>query len=180
MKSNSFIQMQTGQDLSAVDLQGETLAQLKTLLSTDESPEASAGREISPKTTVAWVVVFHGPAGDAQSQAAAALGKAMGRPVYKVELSAVISKYIAETEKKLSRLFAAAVRSGAILYFDEADALFAKRTRIQDAHDRYANMEANYLLQLAEQQNVPVILSTKTRQNIDKAFIRRLRGIVQF
>ena len=104
----------------------------------------------------------------------------MGRPVYKVELSAVISKYIAETEKKLSRLFAAAVRSGAILYFDEADALFGKRTRIQDAHDRYANMEANYLLQLAEQQNVPVILSTKTRQNIDKAFIRRLRGIVQF
>jgi SpoVK/Ycf46/Vps4 family AAA+-type ATPase len=95
-------------------------------------------------------------------------------------LSGVVSKYIGETEKNLAKIFHEAESSNAILFFDEADALFGKRTRISDAHDRYANIETSYLLQRMEEYEGMAILATNLRDNMDEAFTRRLRFIVEF
>jgi SpoVK/Ycf46/Vps4 family AAA+-type ATPase len=92
----------------------------------------------------------------------------------------VVSKYIGETEKNLERIFAAAENANAILFFDEADALFGKRSEVKDAHDRFANIEIGYLLQKMEQHEGTVILATNLRQNFDEAFLRRLHAIVEF
>ena len=100
------------------------------------------------------------------------------RTLYHVDLGDVVSKYIGETEKNLSRMFAAAKKSGAILFFDEADALFGRRTGVKDSHDRYTNIEANYLLQKIEKHHGLTILATSRRANIDSAFLRRLRFVV--
>jgi SpoVK/Ycf46/Vps4 family AAA+-type ATPase len=100
--------------------------------------------------------------------------------LFKIDLSGVVSKYIGETEKNLSRIFAEATRSNAILFFDEADALFGKRTEVKDAHDRYANIETSYLLQKMEEYEGMVILATNLRANLDEAFTRRIRFIVEF
>ena len=100
--------------------------------------------------------------------------------VYRVDLSAVVSKYIGETEKNLSRLFDAAEAANVILLFDEADALFGKRSEVKDSHDRYANLEAGYLLQRVESYRGLVILTTNRKDNLDQAFIRRLRFVVEF
>jgi SpoVK/Ycf46/Vps4 family AAA+-type ATPase len=100
--------------------------------------------------------------------------------LYKVDLSGVVSKYIGETEKNLSRIFQEAETSNAILFFDEADALFGKRTEVSDAHDRYANIETSYLLQKMEDYEGIVILATNLQKNMDEAFTRRLRFIVEF
>jgi SpoVK/Ycf46/Vps4 family AAA+-type ATPase len=97
-----------------------------------------------------------------------------------VDLSAVVSKYIGETEKNLDRLFKKAADNHAVLFFDEADALFGKRTGIRNAHDRYANQEVNYLLAQAETHGVLVVLGVTAKTNIDKAFLRRLRFMIQF
>ena len=104
----------------------------------------------------------------------------LGLNVYKVDLSSVVSKYIGETEKNLARIFAEAETSNSILFFDEADALFGKRTEVSNAHDRYANIETSYLLQKMEEQEGVVILATNLRQNMDEAFTRRMRFIVEF
>jgi SpoVK/Ycf46/Vps4 family AAA+-type ATPase len=100
--------------------------------------------------------------------------------LYKVDLSGVVSKYIGETEKNLSKIFKEAETSNAILFFDEADALFGKRTEVSDAHDRYANIETSYLLQKMEEYEGVVILATNLRENMDEAFTRRIRFIVEF
>jgi SpoVK/Ycf46/Vps4 family AAA+-type ATPase len=100
--------------------------------------------------------------------------------LYKVDLSGVVSKYIGETEKNLARIFDCAERANAILFFDEADALFGKRTEVSDAHDRYANIETSYLLQKMEEYEGMVVLASNLRQNMDDAFVRRLRFIVEF
>jgi SpoVK/Ycf46/Vps4 family AAA+-type ATPase len=99
---------------------------------------------------------------------------------YKIDLSTVVSKYIGETEKNLSRIFHEAETSNAILFFDEADALFGKRSEVKDAHDRYANIELNYLLQRMEEFEGLVILATNLRKNIDEAFFRRMHFAVEF
>jgi SpoVK/Ycf46/Vps4 family AAA+-type ATPase len=104
----------------------------------------------------------------------------LGVDVYRVDTARVVSKYIGETEKNLERVFDAAEGSGAVLLFDEADALFGKRTDVRDSHDRYANIEVSYLLKRMEDHDGPVILSTNLKQNIDAAFLRRLRYIVDF
>jgi SpoVK/Ycf46/Vps4 family AAA+-type ATPase len=126
------------------------------------------------------IVLFHGPSGTGKSMVAALVGKALGRPVWLVDLSAIVSEYIGETEKGLDRLFDAAEAAGAILVFDEADALFGKRAQIKDAHDRYADIEADYLLQRLERFRGLAIFATRHRQNIDPAFMRRLRFVVDF
>jgi SpoVK/Ycf46/Vps4 family AAA+-type ATPase len=108
------------------------------------------------------------------------LGKQTGRDVFRIDLSRVISKYIGETEKNLSRLFDKAEHKDWILFFDEADALFGKRTDIRDAHDKYANQEAAYLLQRIEAYNGLVILASNQRANIDEAFVRRFQSIIHF
>ncbi len=125
-------------------------------------------------------VLFYGPPGTGKTLTASLLGKYTGKDVFKIDLSMVISKYIGETEKNLSQLFAKAENKDWILFFDEADALFSKRTNVKDAHDKYANQEAAYLLQRIENFNGLVILATNFKNNIDEAFTRRFHSIIQF
>jgi ATPase family associated with various cellular activities (AAA) len=124
--------------------------------------------------------LFSGPPGTGKTMAAEVVAHDLELDLYRVDLSGVISKYIGETEKNLGRIFAEAEASNAILFFDEADALFGKRTEISDAHDRYANIEVSYLLQKMEEHEGVVILATNLRQNMDEAFTRRIRFIIDF
>ena len=124
--------------------------------------------------------LFHGPPGTGKTLTATLLGRATGRDVYRVDLSTVVSKYIGETEKNLSSLFDQAANRDWILLFDEADALFGKRTSVKDAHDRYANQEVSYLLQRVEDFDGLVILSSNFRANMDDAFLRRFNAIIRF
>jgi len=124
--------------------------------------------------------LFYGPPGTGKTLTATLLGKYTGKDVYRIDLSRVVSKYIGETEKNLSRLFDKAVDKNWILFFDEADALFGKRTDIRDAHDKYANQEVAYLLQRIESYNGLVILATNQQGNIDDAFTRRFQAIIHF
>ena len=124
--------------------------------------------------------LFHGPRGTGKTMTAEVIAAELGVELYRVDLSAVVSKYIGETEKNIDRVFRQASESGAVLLFDEADALFGKRSAVKDAHDRYANAETNYLLQKIEEHDGIVILATNMRGNIDTAFLRRLRFIIDF
>jgi SpoVK/Ycf46/Vps4 family AAA+-type ATPase len=125
-------------------------------------------------------VLFAGPPGTGKTMAADVLAGALGLDLYKIDLSTVVSKYIGETEKNLARIFGEARTSNAILFFDEADALFGKRTQVRDAHDRYANVEISYLLQKMEEYDGVVVLATNLRKNLDEAFVRRLQVTVEF
>jgi AAA+ superfamily predicted ATPase len=125
-------------------------------------------------------VLFSGGPGTGKTMAAEVVAGDVGLDLYTVDLSGVVSKYIGETEKNLGRIFAEARTSNAILFFDEADALFGKRTEVSDAHDRYANIETSYLLQKMEEYDGVVILATNLRQNLDEAFTRRIRFVVEF
>jgi SpoVK/Ycf46/Vps4 family AAA+-type ATPase len=111
---------------------------------------------------------------------ASLLGKYTGKDVYRIDISMVVSKFIGETEKNLSNLFARAESKDWILFFDEADALFGKRTNVRDAHDKYANQEVSYLLQRVENYDGLVILASNFKSNIDGAFIRRFQSIIHF
>ncbi|MDW7693787.1 ATP-binding protein [Flammeovirgaceae bacterium SG7u.111] len=124
--------------------------------------------------------LFYGPPGTGKTLTATLLGKSTGRDVFKVDLSMVVSKYIGETEKNLSTLFDKAKNKNWILFFDEADALFGKRTGVRDAHDKYANQEVSYLLQRVESYNGLTILASNFKDNIDDAFTRRFNSIVYF
>lgn len=124
--------------------------------------------------------LFYGPPGTGKTLTATLLGKHTGKEVFRIDLSRVVSKYIGETEKNLSRLFDKAGNKNWIVFFDEADALFGKRTDIRDAHDKYANQEVAYLLQRIEGYNGLVILATNQRGNIDDAFVRRFQTIIHF
>ena len=125
-------------------------------------------------------VLFAGPSGTGKTMAAEIIAGELGLDLYKIDLSMVISKYIGETEKNLARIFAEAETSNAILFFDEADALFGKRSEVRDAHDRYANIEVAYLLQKMEEYDGVVILATNLRRNMDDAFVRRMHFAVEF
>jgi AAA+ superfamily predicted ATPase len=124
--------------------------------------------------------LFYGPPGTGKTLTATLLGKHTGKDVFRIDLSRVVSKYIGETEKNLSRLFDKAENKNWILFFDEADALFGKRTDIRDAHDKYANQEVAYLLQRIEGCNGLVILASNQRGNIDEAFVRRFQTVIHF
>ncbi|MCB0840790.1 MAG: ATP-binding protein [Bacteroidetes bacterium] len=124
--------------------------------------------------------LFYGPPGTGKTLTASLLGKYTGKDVYRVDLSMVVSKFIGETEKNLSNLFAKAQDKDWILFFDEADALFGKRTNVKDAHDKYANQEVAYLLQRVEGYNGLVILATNFKSNIDDAFMRRFQSVIHF
>jgi SpoVK/Ycf46/Vps4 family AAA+-type ATPase len=112
--------------------------------------------------------------------AAEILANHLALDLYRIDLASVVSKYIGETEKNLKRVFDAAEQSGAILFFDEADALFGRRTEVKDSHDRYANIEINYLLQRMEDYRGLAILATNRKTDLDRAFLRRLRFLVDF
>ena len=124
--------------------------------------------------------LFFGPPGTGKTLTATVLGQATGRQVYKVDLSTVVSKYIGETEKNLAALFDRAEHKEWILFFDEADALFGKRTQVRDAHDRYANQEVSFLLQRIETYNGLVILASNLASHVDEAFARRFEHLVHF
>lgn len=125
-------------------------------------------------------ILFCGSSGTGKTMAAGIIARALSLDLYKIDLSSVVSKYIGETEKQLSQIFHEAGSSNAILFFDEADALFGKRSEVKDAHDRYANVEVAYLLQKMEEYEGIVILATNFRRNIDDAFTRRMHHIVEF
>jgi vesicle-fusing ATPase len=124
--------------------------------------------------------LFAGESGTGKTLAAEVLAHELDLDLYRIDLSATVSKYIGETEKNLRRLFDAAESSGAVLLFDEADALFGKRGEVKDGHDRYANLEVAYLLQRMESYRGLAVLTTNLRSNVDRAFLRRLRFVVQF
>jgi SpoVK/Ycf46/Vps4 family AAA+-type ATPase len=125
-------------------------------------------------------ILFSGSSGTGKTMAAEVMANELKLDLYKIDLSNVVSKYIGETEKNLSRIFYEAETSNAILFFDEADALFGKRSEVRDSHDRYANIEINYLLQKMEEQDGIVILATNMSKNIDNAFLRRLHFFINF
>ncbi len=124
--------------------------------------------------------LFAGESGTGKTMAAEVIANHLHLNLYRIDLSAVVSKYIGETEKNLRRLFDAAEDGGAILFFDEADALFGKRSEVKDSHDRYANIEINYLLQRMEAYRGLAVLATNMKNALDHAFLRRLRFIVNF
>ncbi|WP_019498217.1 AAA family ATPase [Pseudanabaena sp. PCC 6802] len=124
--------------------------------------------------------LFYGSPGTGKTFSACLLGKHCGCDVYKIDLSAIVSKYIGETEKNLAKIFDMAEHKKWILFFDEADALFGKRTKVDDSHDRYANQEISFLLQRIEEFNGVTILASNLKGNIDDAFIRRFQSIVHF
>jgi DNA polymerase III delta prime subunit len=124
--------------------------------------------------------LFAGPSGVGKTLAAEVIARELGLDLYCVDLATVVSKYIGETEKNLKRIFDAAEEAGAVLFIDEADALFGKRSEVKDSHDRYANIEISYLLQRIEQHNGLAILATNMRSHIDFGFLRRLRYLIDF
>ena len=125
-------------------------------------------------------VLFAGESGTGKTMAAEILANHLNLNLYRIDLSAVVSKYIGETEKNLRKLFDAAEDGGAILFFDEADALFGKRSEVRDSHDRYANIEVNYLLQRLEAYQGLAILATNLKSGLDDAFSRRIRFSITF
>jgi SpoVK/Ycf46/Vps4 family AAA+-type ATPase len=125
-------------------------------------------------------VLFAGPPGTGKTMAAEAIATELAMPMYRIDLSQIVNKYIGETEKNLRRLFDAADSADIILFFDEADALFGKRTEVKDAHDRYANLEVSYLLERMERFRGMAILASNRRKDLDEAFLRRLRHVVNF
>jgi hypothetical protein len=136
------------------------------------------GRKVASNQGVS--ALFAGESGTGKTMSAEVIARELGLVMYQIDLSAVVSKYIGETEKNLSVIFAEAQSSNAILFFDEADALFGKRSEVKDAHDRYANIETAYLLQQIDNYDGIAILATNLRQNLDEAFTRRLDFVVDF
>ncbi|MGQ0738756.1 MAG: ATP-binding protein [Bacteroidota bacterium] len=125
-------------------------------------------------------VLFYGPSGTGKTLTAALLGKQFEKDVYRIDLSQIVSKYIGETEKNLEGVFRKAETKNWILFFDEADALFGKRTNVQSAHDKYANQEVSYLLQRVEDYPGLMILASNFRNNLDEAFLRRFHSLIHF
>jgi hypothetical protein len=136
------------------------------------------GRKLTAGTGIS--ALFSGPPGTGKTLAAQIMANQLGIDLYRIDLSTVVSKYVGETEKNLERIFSEASESNAILFFDEADTIFGKRSEVKDAHDRYANLEVGYLLQRMENYNGVAILATNLRANLDEAFTRRLQFIVNF
>jgi hypothetical protein len=134
------------------------------------------GQKLQPGFTS----LFYGPPGTGKTLSACLLGRHCGCDVYKIDLSLIASKYIGETEKNLARIFDLAEHKNWILFFDEADALFGKRTQVENAHDRYANQEISFLLQRIEEFHGVVILASNFKTNIDEAFVRRFQSVVYF
>jgi AAA+ superfamily predicted ATPase len=140
--------------------------------------EWGVGRKLASSRGV--TVLFAGPPGTGKTMAAEVIALELHLDLYKIDLSTIVSKYIGETEKNLERIFSEAESSSAILFFDEADSLFGKRSEVRDSHDRYANIEISYLLQRMEAYDGVTILATNLRSNLDEAFTRRLQFAVDF
>ncbi len=167
-------------DLVLPDRQREILGSISAYLRHRDRVLTEWGYERAVARTQGLKVLFAGESGTGKTMAAEVLAGELGLELFRVDLATIVSKYIGETEKNLDRIFEAAIGSNAILFFDEADALFGKRSDVSDAHDRYANIEVAYLLQKMEGYPGAVILATNFRQNIDDAFVRRLDFVIDF
>ena len=166
------------EDLVLSDQTKEQLNELQAWIQFEE--ELMNGWEMSKKLKPGYRCLFHGPPGTGKTLTATLMGKLYNRDVFRVDLSTVVSKYIGETEKNLERIFEQTSMYSCILFFDEADALFGKRTNVNEAHDRYANQEISYLLQRIEDYEGVVILASNFKTNIDDAFLRRFQSVVYF
>lgn len=153
----------------SIDLPAESKSKLKEILNT-----------VQKSTIKGLTVLFEGESSSGKTFAAELLGKGTGREIYKIDLASTVSKYIGETEKNLNKVFSEAENKNWILFFDEADALFGKRTEISDAHDRFANAETKFLLQKIEQFDGTIIISVKNSEVIDKKFLKTLKNRVKF
>lgn len=174
-------QIETGMEWDDLVLHPNTLRQIREIENWIKHNETLLHEwGMKKKLKPGYRALFHGSPGTGKTLTATLLGKYTGKDVYRIDLSRVVSKYIGETEKNLSRLFDKAENKNWILFFDEADALFGKRTDIRDAHDKYANQEVAYLLQRIEGYNGVVILASNQRGNIDDAFARRFQNMVHF
>lgn len=165
-------------DLILNDKTSDQISEIKTWLKHNETLLDQWGMRSRIKP--GFRALFSGPSGTGKTLTASLLGKYTNRDVFRIDLSLVVSKYIGETEKNLSHLFDRARNKNWILFFDEADALFGKRTGVRDAHDKYANQEVSYLLQRIESHSGLVILASNLKNNIDPAFTRRFNTIIEF
>ncbi|MDB5086632.1 MAG: ATPase family associated with various cellular [Mucilaginibacter sp.] len=171
----------TGMDWSDLIVDEYTMQQLDEIriwLQHGQTLQADWG--MSKKIKPGFKALFHGSPGTGKTLTAMLLGKLFNLDVYRIDLSMVVSKYIGETEKNLEKVFKKAENKNWILFFDEADALFSKRTSISDSNDKYANQEVAYLLQRLEDYPGLVILASNMRNNVDEAFTRRLNSIIHF
>jgi SpoVK/Ycf46/Vps4 family AAA+-type ATPase len=167
-------------DLVLPDKQLEILHSISAYLRHRDLVLSEWGYEKTVARNQGLKVLFAGESGTGKTMAGQVLARELGLELFRIDLATIVSKYIGETEKNLDRIFEAAKGSNAILFFDEADALFGKRSEVRDSHDRYANIEVAYLLQKMEGYAGAVILATNFRQNIDDAFLRRLDVVVDF
>jgi hypothetical protein len=173
--------LSTEQEWEDLVLEKKTLTQIEEIKTWIEvGDEMLDAFDLRSKIKPGYRSLFFGPPGTGKTFTAALLGKYTGYDVYRIDLSLVISKYIGETEKNLTKIFDRAENKKWILFFDEADALFGKRTQVKDSHDRYANQEVSFLLQRVEDYNGLVILATNLKSNIDEAFARRFQSIIYF
>ena len=168
------------EDLVVPERQLELLQSISAYLRHRDRVLSDWGYDRSVARTQGLKVLFAGESGTGKTMAAQVLAAELGLELFRVDLATIVSKYIGETEKNLDRIFGAADGSNAILFFDEADALFGKRSEVSDSHDRYANIEVAYLLQKMEGYAGAVILATNFRRNIDDAFVRRLDFVIDF
>ena len=177
MKHGFFSKLSTNLYWQDLVLDNETLQQVNNIKALFLKYTQESKTNLKNKSQI---VLFYGAPTKTKKDVAALLGTALNKPVYMATLSALLSKYIGETEKNISLVFDEAKRTGAILFFDEADALFGKRTVIKDAHDQYANLEVSYLMQKLEDAHSIVIVSTKAKDYIDAAFTKRLNAVIAF
>jgi SpoVK/Ycf46/Vps4 family AAA+-type ATPase len=167
-------------DLVLPALQKEILKEIAIHVRQRNKVYGTWGFEKKEARGLGITVLFVGESGTGKTMAAEVLANELHLDLYRIDLSNVINKYIGETEKNLKKIFDAAENGGAILLFDEADALFGKRSDVKDSHDRYSNIEVSYLLQRMEAYRGLAILTTNMKSALDKAFMRRIRFVVQF
>jgi SpoVK/Ycf46/Vps4 family AAA+-type ATPase len=170
----------TWEELVLPDLQKQTLREISAHVRQRAKVYDTWGFSSKGARGLGISVLFAGMSGTGKTMAAEVLAQELRLDLYRIDLSSVVSKYIGETEKNLRRVFDAAETGGAILLFDEADALFGKRSEVKDSHDRYANIEVSYLLQRMEAYRGLAILTTNLKEALDTAFLRRIRFVVQF
>jgi len=159
-------------------LPAKVVSQLKEISGHVKQRSRAFSRALNPAKGL--IVLFSGPSGTGKIKAAEVIANELRLDLYRIDLSAAVGKYMGETEKNLNRLFDTTQASKTILFLDEGDALFGKRSEVKDAHDRYANIEVGYLLERMEDYDGMVILATNLKTNIDPAFVRRLRFIIEF
>lgn len=162
-------------------LEAEVKEQVRALADRLDRPGSpSRARMVNRRIRTGYRALFYGPPGTGKTLTASLLGKHTGRDVYRIDLSMTVSKYIGETEKNLSALFDRAEPKDWILFFDEADALFGKRTSVRDSHDRYANQEVSYLLQRIDAFGGLVIMAASRKAHLDEAFLKRFDVVIEF